>query len=112
MRQTSSVVRIIEAVDKPLGFFVLALLIVEVFLILVLVLASDIDASARINFVWAGIALFLVVVLVVTLIVWFKPTNLTFTERGSLQQMRLEAYGSSHRQVPVGSLPSGVPRSG
>ena len=99
--------RIIEAIDKPLGFYVLALLIVEGFLALVLTVA-DLEPTVRGHGMWAGVALFILVVGVVTLCVWHKPTHLTFTELGSLVEMGKASYGTEHKEIIPEELPSGV----
>lgn len=101
--------RIIEAVDRPLGFYVLALLIVEGFLTLVLTL-SGLDKAAQERGMWAGVGLFVFVVSLVTLCVWRKPTHLTFTERGSLAEMGKITYGSGNIELPVDNLPKGQKR--
>ncbi len=100
--------RIIEAIDKPLGFFVLALLIVEGFLVLVLTL-SGLDAQAKERGMWAGVGLFIFVVVIVTVCVWHKPTHLTFTERGSLVEMGKASYGTESVKAKEES-PSGGPK--
>ena len=99
--------RIIEAVDKPLGFYVLALLIVESFLTIVITVA-DLEPRVKELGMWAGVGLFLAVVGVVTLCVWHKPTHLTFTEWGSLVEMGKTSYGTEAGVVDRDSLPNGV----
>ncbi len=46
--------RIIEAIDKPLGFYVLALLIVESFLTIVITIA-DLEPRVKEFGMWAGV---------------------------------------------------------
>lgn len=106
----SGLVRIIEAIDKPLGFFVLALLIVEGFLVLVLTL-SGLESQAQERGMWAGVGLFVFVVLLVTICVWKKPTHLTFTERGSLVEMGKASYGTETAEIKADNLPSGTNKS-
>lgn len=96
--------RIIEAIDKPLGFYVLALLIVEGFLTIVLTL-SGLGVEAQERGMWAGVGLFILVVSVVTICVWNKPTHLTFTERGSLTEMGRITYGSGDAEKPEDKTP-------
>jgi len=67
----------IKSITAPLGFFVLALLIVETFLGVVLVGAS-LEADLKRLCIIAGISLFVLVVSFVFLLVWFKPQSLTF----------------------------------
>lgn len=102
--------RIIEAIDKPLGFYVLALLIVESFLTIVITVA-DLEPRVKEFGMWAGVGLFLAVVGVVTLCVWYKPTHLTFTERGSLVEMGKASYGTESAPVKEDNLPSGTNRA-
>ena len=95
--------RIIEAIDKPLGFFVLALLIVESFLVLILTLSS-LEPEAQERGMWAGVGLFIFVVCIVTICVWKKPTHLTFTERGSLVEMGKATYGTESSELKEDTL--------
>jgi len=67
-------VKILETITAPLGFFVLALLIVETFLSTILVGAKIIE-SQKMNCVWMGVAMFIYVTLMVFILVWFKPQN-------------------------------------
>lgn len=99
--------RIVEAIDKPLGFYVLGLLIVEGFLAQIVVF-STLDPSAKERGMWAIVVLFGVVVFVVSLLTWFKPTHLTFTGFDSLVQSGHAAYGTSARPVTASQLPSGT----
>jgi 4-amino-4-deoxy-L-arabinose transferase-like glycosyltransferase len=75
--------RVITAVSTPLGFFVLALLIVEAFLATVL-LGARLDAGQKITGMWLGIILFLIVTGAVFALVWFKPQSLTFDKEAHL----------------------------
>ncbi len=65
---------IVSVITTPLGFFALSLLIVESFLATIL-LASNGEQVVRL----VGIAAtaFFTVVIIVTLLVWHKPLNLT-----------------------------------
>ena len=76
--RSGSWTRFVAAVDKPLGFYVFALVIVEGFLSTVLVF-SGLDQGTKTHGVWAIIGLFVLVVGIVTALVWFKPTALVFT---------------------------------
>ena len=105
----SSFLRIIEAVDKPLGFYVLALLIVELFLTTLLIF-SDLDAGAKTWGMWAVISLFVLVVGIVSVLVWCRPTNLTFTGHDALVQMGKLTYGTEAGEVAERDLPSGTAR--
>ena len=100
--------RLVESIDKPLGFYVLALLIVEGFLTTIVVL-SDLDAGAKTWAMWAVIGLFVLVVLIVTAFVWFKPTHLTFTGFETLVDRGKAAYGTETSEVfEVKEWPPGI----
>ncbi len=77
-------VGIINSIRSPLAFFVLALLIVEAFLGTILI-GSNIDQSLQRVCVWAGILMFTGVVVLVFLLVWFKPTNLIYDTEAALK---------------------------
>lgn len=105
--------RIIEAIDKPLGFYVLALFIVEGFLSLILIF-SDLSPNAQEAGMWAVVGLFMFVVFVVSMCVWFKPKHLIFTELGTLTEMGKATYGTDANAVipkTPDELPSGVSKS-
>ena len=95
--------RLIEAIDKPLGFYVLALLIVEGFLSIILTV-SNLSPEAKERGMWAVVGLFLFVVIIVSIIVWCRPTRLTFTELGSLAEMGKVPYGSEMKELKLESL--------
>ena len=112
MRYPDSIyARSAESIGKPLGFYVLALLIVEGFLTTLLV-ASDLDKGDKRWGMWAGIGLFVLVVGIVSAFVWVKPTNLTFTGHDSLVSMGIITYGTDTREVKEKDLPSGTVRPG
>ena len=79
----SSAARIIEAVNAPLGFFVLALVIVESFLASVTI-GGGLESQHQLIALVAGVAMFVMVVLVVAILVWKKPENLTFDKQAHL----------------------------
>ena len=89
--------RVITAVNTPLGFFVLALLIVEGFLATVLI-GANLDASQKITGMWLGIVLFILVTVAVFALVWCKPENLTFDKEAHLID-RGKAYGTESHEV-------------
>jgi hypothetical protein len=76
-------VRVLDSITAPLGFFVLALLIVETFLGSVLI-GAKLEAAAQLIGMWMGVAMFVLVVMLVFLLVWFKPENLTFNREAHL----------------------------
>jgi hypothetical protein len=55
---------VLEAITAPLGFFVLALLIVETFLASVMI-GTNLESSQKMVGMWAGIGLFVYVTLLV-----------------------------------------------
>ena len=85
MSSPSTVVKLVEVTRAPLGFFVLALLIVETFLGTVLV-GSNLPAENKVALAYMGVCIFVLVVSVVTALVWMKPENLTFDMRAHLEK--------------------------
>ena len=88
--------QLIAAVTTPLGFFVLALLIVESFLATVLIFAP-LDPPNRMTCICLGFFLLIFVVLIVSIFTWFKPKNLTFgkQEHSNLMDARKQYPQSS-----------------
>ena len=76
-----------------MGFYVLALLIVESFLAAVLIFA-EIPTSERMTGVWVGAGMFTLVIVLVTLLVWHKPDNLIFDKEAHLVDRGRIPYGS------------------
>ena len=103
----SGFARVVEAIDKPLGFYALALLIVEGFLTILLIF-SDLSTDAKTWGMYAIIGLFVLVVGIVSLLVWFKPTNLTFTGFEALVGMDKITYGTEAGEIEKKDLPSGT----
>ena len=89
--------KLVEAVTAPLGFFVLALLIVESFLAAALI-GGGLDAANQLTVLWMGVGMFVLVILVVAILVWKKPENLTFDKEAHLDRSRA-AYGTDSRTV-------------
>ena len=88
---------LVEAVTAPLGFFVLALLIVESFLAAALI-GGHVDAQNHLTVLWMGVGMFVLVILVVSTLVWRKPENLTFDKQAHLIRSRA-AYGTDLQTV-------------
>ena len=86
-----------EAVSAPLGFFVLALLIVESFLATVL-LGGGLKASDQLKVLWTGVGMFVFVVLIVAILVWKKPENLTFDKQAHLDRSKA-GYGTDAQPI-------------
>jgi xanthine/uracil/vitamin C permease (AzgA family) len=90
---------------------VLALLIVEGFLSVILTV-SNLSPEAKEQGMWAVVGLFVLVVGIVTICVWFRPTNLTYTELGSLVDKGKVPYGTEKREMDLRTdtrLPGGEP---
>lgn len=101
----STVTKVIENINSPLGFFVLCLFIIESFLASALIW-SDLAPGHKFVCVWMAVVMFLVVVVLVFLLVWNRPTNLTFDKEAHLVDRRMVLYGSNEKQgVDVASLP-------
>ena len=96
---------ILKAITMPLGFYSLALLIVEGFLAVVLTY-GNLEPDLQREGMRCGIGLFLLVLIVVSLFVWFKPTHLIYSEYGSLVHAGKVPYGTeleeSHDKLPIG----------
>ena len=89
-------VKLIEAANSPLGFFVLALLIVESFLAIALTRGDDsLHAPTAL---WMGAGLFVLVIVVVAGLVWSRPENLTFDKEAHLERNKA-AYGTDLQTV-------------
>lgn len=85
--------KIIEAISTPLGFFVLALLIVEAFLATVLV-GANLESAQKIMGMWLGVVLFVIVTVAVFILVWHKPQNLTYDKEAHLVDRGKAPYGT------------------
>lgn len=82
---------VLETINHPLGFFVLALLIIEAFLSIVLIF-SDLDNIQKYWGMWGGLALFVILIIFVFALVWHKPKNLIFGEKAHL--LNRKQYGT------------------
>lgn len=89
--------RIIEAITAPLGFFVLALLIVESFLAAALV-GAQLEPSTQLTAIWLGVGMFALVTAGVFILVWHKPENLTFDKQAHLDRGR-GTFGTDSKTV-------------
>ena len=89
--------RIIEAIDKPLGFFVLALLIVETFLAAIAGI-SKFTTPYDFYALLIGVGMFVYITLTVTLLVWFKAENLTFDKDAHLKR-KGAPFGTEKKQI-------------
>lgn len=85
--------QILEAITAPLGFFVLALLVVEAFLATILV-GAELTNEHKITGMYLGVGLFILVTLIVSLFVWFKPDHLTFDKEAHLRERGKPPFGT------------------
>ena len=90
MPESESRNKLVEAITAPLGFFVLALLIVEASLSVVLV-ASDLEPSDKAIGMYLVVGMFVLVAILVFLLVWHKPRNLTFDKAAHLDSEKTNA---------------------
>lgn len=119
----SSRSRIVRTAHSPLGFFVLALLIVETFL-LGSGTSFGLSETWKITAICVGVLLFLVVFGTVVWLVIAYPQNLVFGEESHVQVAAMRMFGSEDHLItgydlnalpqrsapepPVGQLPSSV----
>jgi len=85
--------QILEAITAPLGFFVLALLVVEAFLATILV-GAELTNDHKIIGMYLGVGLFVMVTFIVSLFVWFKPDHLTFDKEAHLRNKGKPPFGT------------------
>tara|TARA_R100000027_G_scaffold38198_1_gene28163 strand:- start:12441 stop:12716 length:276 start_codon:yes stop_codon:yes gene_type:complete len=74
---------LIRAINAPLGFYVLALLIVEIFLASIL-MSVDLPPELKATGLYAGVGMFVLVLVVVSFLVWQKPENLIYDKEAHL----------------------------
>jgi len=83
---------LVSVITTPLGFFALALLIVEGFLGITVV-GSGFTSGEKFWGMIVGAFLFLCVVVIVTILVWKQPQHLTFSESSHIAHDRMN-YGN------------------
>jgi len=99
---------IINVITNPLGFFALSLLIVEGFLGIVLIGSGDnLPAWAKEVGIFIAAGAFVLVVVLVTLLVWFKPKHLTFGGRewSENESMQYGVANNPKTKLEIESLP-------
>ncbi len=94
---TSQRTKLVEAIDKPLGFYVLSLFIVETFIGGV-AWVGKFSETNQLYCLLLGAGLFVYITLVVTLLVWCKPHNLIFNQTGHLRNRNVP-YGSDKKPL-------------
>jgi hypothetical protein len=97
-KERSSRTRLIELIDRPLGFYVLSLLIVETFIGVVAALARSSVGDLHLG-LWLGVGMFVYITGTVTFIVWHKAHVLTFDRDAHLRERRLAPLGTDKKQV-------------
>lgn len=112
--------RVVRAAHSPLGFFVLALLIVEAFL-WGCGIWFGLSEYWKISAIAVGVVLFLIVFGTVVWLVIAYPQNLVFSEESHVQYAAMKLFGTESRKLtgrdfealppspapepPVGQLP-------
>ena len=94
---------LVSVITSPLGFFVLSLLIVETTIAVVLV-QSDLLPQDKFYGLLLAVGMFVLVVVVVTLLVWFKAEKLTFDRDAHLIDRGKIPYGSETDQLKASDL--------
>jgi hypothetical protein len=79
---------LVSVITTPLGFFALSLLIVEGFLGIILI-GSNLEPGQKFTGLWIGASLFVLIVIIVTALVVFKPESLIFGEGGYLEKQKM-----------------------
>ena len=102
--------QVVGVVRSPLGFFTLALLIVEGFLVGAGAL-FNLPVEVRIIELAVGVFLFLFVVCMVCWLVVKHPTNLVFSERSHIQFAEMQIYGTSSHAVTGVALSAVAPEA-
>lgn len=90
---------ILKIISAPLGFFVLALLIVETFLGATL-FSGQVPPVSIFHCIYLGVGMFVLVVLIVAAIVWYKPGHLTLDKDGHLTLLKNERRQTRMQHVP------------
>ena len=100
---------IIHAITSPLGFFALSLLIVEGFLTIALVF-SNLNPFSKFIGMIIGAFLFLIVVIGVWFLVWFKADKLTFSEDSHLKFLEMKnKWGTSEKPEKKSVVENNIP---
>ncbi|HFT2061283.1 hypothetical protein [Pseudomonas aeruginosa] len=99
----SSRSKIVSAAHSPLAFFVLALLIVESFL-MGAGIWFGLEAEWKIAAIGLGVLLFLVVFGVVVWLVVAHPQNLVFSEESHVQFAAMKLFGNESSRLSAADL--------
>jgi type III secretory pathway component EscU len=98
---------VLRVIRSPLSFFVLALLIIEIFLILAGTL-FNLPLGMRIGVLTAGVLLFILVIGCVYRLVVKYPTHLVFSETSHVASLAMRLYGDDAHPL-MSRLMLGVP---
>ena len=90
--------RAVQAVHSPLGFCVLALTVVEAFL-LGAGIWFDLDNQWKLTALAVGVLLFLIVFGTVIFLVVKYPQNLVFSEESHIQYAAIKMFGSETKSI-------------
>lgn len=82
-------VGVLQAVNTPLCFYVLALLIIEAFLGLGITTGKLDEETKRYCINW-GLALFIGIIVIVSLFAWFKPDKLIYDRKTLFDERKEE----------------------
>lgn len=91
-KQSSGWSKIIESITSPLGLFVLIILIANGFLAPTLIFSKLSEEHLFYYALLTGPIMILIIVIIINILVWFKPENLTFTKKEHLE--KLTPFGS------------------
>ena len=93
---------LLQVINSPLGFYALALLIVETFLALVLGLAGLPQLIGPVMYL--GVGMFVLVVGCVALTIWFRPENPALSEKSHQERYMAERGDSLSGPIAEGSM--------
>lgn len=90
---------IVKIITSPLGFFALSLLILEGFLTIVVVgSGSSLLETSKVLGMWMATLSFAGIIIIVSLMVWLIPTNLTYKSDDWREQAKDDiSWGSNKR---------------
>lgn len=94
--------KVVKSISAPLGFFVLALSIVETFLGAAF-FRGNFEEQTQLIVVCIGAGMFVFVVSVVAFLVYRKPENLTFDKEAHLELSKA-AFGTDSKTVDRSAL--------
>ena len=99
MKERDTYSKIIELINAPLGFFVLALLIIESFLTIIIT-NSKLETSSQMIYVFTGVILFAYITILVFILVWRKPKHLVYDKESHLKDPLNPVSKKSKPEIP------------